>query len=498
MTSAIRPHGRGGRRGPNLKTPGRTPEVLESLPIRCFNTGTKVSERFPEDESVICRYPKTNQPTADRLPGRFVPMLISAISLAAAAAVLADGTAVADEIGTPAERAQRPLMHFRVLWMHDPATEAVVSWSTLDPGSDHRVYFDTESHDGKPDAYAHTARSIRSGRYTMLNSDAGTPPAHYHHVHLRDLPPDTTIYFTIASDDLVSREFHFVTAPDEDRPLKVLFGGDSRRPPDLPEVHAKRREVNRLIASLAEEHPDILAFCHGGDYCSRAQWRFMTDWLSDHELTITGDGRILPIIPARGNHDREIVFEEMFYWPERSHDYYYSTHLSPSSVVVTLNTEISMGGDQRKWLAAELERLRAEPGKTILVQYHVPAYGSVKSFAQGAPQRQYWVPLFEKFQVDLVAESDHHSLKRTLPIYQGSHDPERGIVYIGDGGLGVPQRVTDPTRWYLQPPGMATSAFHVHIITFSGGAITAEAIGLGREVLDEVTIESKQLAATGR
>lgn len=398
----------------------------------------------------------------------------------------------AEEIGTTAERAARPFMHFRVMWMHNPDTEAMISWSTAEAGSDHRVVYDTESRAGKLDDYAHSSEPVKSGKFTMKSTDADTPPAYYHHVHLKDLKPATTVYFVIVSDDHVSREFHFVTAPDEAGPIKVIFGGDSRRPPSLPAIHEDRRKINQLIAEITQEQPDILAFCHGGDYCTRAQWQFMTDWLSDHELTITEEGRILPIIPVRGNHDRDIVFEEMFYWPEREHDYYYTTRLSPHAVVVTLNTEISKAGDQRKWLAEELERLREEPGQIILVQYHVPAYGSVKAFAQGASQRQYWVPLFEKYQVELVAESDHHALKRTVPIFQDKQDPERGIVYIGDGGLGVPQRTVDDTRWYLQAPGLATSSHHFHIISFTEESISAQAIDLDRKTLDEITIESKQ------
>ncbi len=403
-----------------------------------------------------------------------------------------------DPIGDTAERAARPFMHFRVMWMHNPQHEAVISWSTAAAGTDHRVHYDTQPRAGVLSDYAATAIPFKSGRYTMLDSDAGTPPAHYHHVHLDDLQPSTTVYFVIESDTMISREFHFVTAAADDRTTKVIFGGDSRRPPALPAVHEDRRRINRLIAELADEDSEILAFCHGGDYCTRAQWQYMTDWLSDHELTITPSGRVLPLIPVRGNHDRDIVFEEMFTWPDRQHDYYYSTDLTQNVTVVSLNTEISMAGDQRKWLAAELQRLRQQPGKTILVQYHVPAYGSVKSFAQGAPQRQYWVPLFEQYQVDLVAESDHHSLKRTLPIYENEHDPERGITYIGDGGLGVPQRTVDATRWYLQPPGIATAAHHVHKIEFGKQEITGRAIGLDRKPLDEFVLELKELEPSGK
>jgi hypothetical protein len=274
-----------------------------------------------------------------------------------------------------------------------------------------------------------------------------------------------------------------------------LFGGDSRRPPSLPEPHLNRRAINRLIAALVEEQPEIVALVHGGDYCSRAEWRFMSDWLSDHELTITRSGRILPIIPARGNHDRHIGFEEIFHWPGRTHDYYFSTALTNRVAILTLNTEISRAGNQRDWLEAELIRQRQRPGQMVLAQDHLPAYGSVKSYEQGEPQRQHWVPLFEKHRVDLVLESDHHMLKRTVPIYNNKHDPERGIIYIGDGGLGVPQREPDLTRWYLKSPGFATPSHHVHILEFAEDEIRVKALSLEREVLDDFVVRSQAVPA---
>jgi hypothetical protein len=382
------------------------------------------------------------------------------------------------------DSAERSLMHFRVLWMHDPAREAVISWSTPAAGENHTVYYDVEPRDGRVEAYVQQVEATHNGRFTMTGEDEGTPEAYYHHAHLDGLEPATTYHLVMTSDGKVSREFHFVTAPDDERSVKLLFGGDSRRPPSLPEPHEDRKAMNRRIAALVEEHPDIVALAHGGDYCSRAQWRFMADWLSDHELTITESGRLLPIIPARGNHDREIVFEEMFYWPGREHNYYYTTALSKRAVILTLNTEISHAGDQRDWLEEELRRQRSRPGKWVLVQYHVPSYGTVKSYQQGESQRRHWVPLFEEFQVDLVCEADHHSLKRTVPIYEDKADPERGVMYIGDGGLGVPQRTPDTTRWYLQEPGMVTSAHNVHLLEFGKDELRGWAIGMEGAVLD--------------
>jgi acid phosphatase type 7 len=126
-----------------------------------------------------------------------------------------------------------------------------------------------------------------------------------------------------------------------------------------------------------------------------------------------------------------------------------------------------------------------------VLQYHVPAYPSVKAYENGAQQRQHWVPLFEQYQVDLVCEADDHMLKRTVPIYQDRHDPERGIVYIGDGGLGVPQRVPDLTRWYLKSPGFATPALHVHLIEFRDEDMRVTAIGMDRQPLDHFVLKPR-------
>lgn len=397
----------------------------------------------------------------------------------------------ADEPGTVAEAAARPFMHHRVMFMHEPSTKAAVAWTTADElFESHGVYWDTESREGDLEKYAFKTHEVHSQPYTLIAKDEENEvPANIGHtVLLEDLKPATTYYLVIVSGKYQSREFHFVTAPEEDRPFQLLFGGDSRRGPKWPAVHEDRRQVNKLMSALLEEHPGIIALAHGADYCARAEWTFLTDWLSDHELTTTEDGRLLPVIPARGNHDRGITFEEMFYWPGRDHNYHYATDLTKGAVLLTLNTEISHAGDQRDWLAKTLKEYRSGEPRWILAQYHVPAYGSVKEYAQGASQRQHWVPLFEEFGVDLVLEADHHSLKRTVPIFEDKENAEKGVVYIGDGGLGVPQRDPDTSRWYLQAPGMTSNGHHVHLLEFSKEKIKGTAIGLDRKALDQFEI----------
>lgn len=373
---------------------------------------------------------------------------------------------------------------WRIVWTDDPATTATVSWNTVEPGESHAVYFDTESRGGDRDAYSGRVECERNAPYNvgLFASLAGRRPAlHYHHARLTDLSPSTTYYFVLASDCQTSAEMHFVTAPDEDRPFKLLFGGDSRSD------HAARCQVNLMIADLLEEQPEILAMAHGGDYIvsgtSLSQWR---DWMSHHELTTTKSGRVLPIIPARGNHDRGELINEVFGFPPRDRNFY-AISIGSQCRFMTLNSETTTSGEQRDWLESELRE--AQSYRWILCQYHSPAWPAVKNPSRALKN---WVPLFEQYDVDLVCEADGHTIKRTPPIRDGQRD-ESGVVYIGEGGLGVrPRTPKIDDRWWLQEPGKAGSGHHVQILTIRPDVLQYEVVLLeGRQTFDRATLSPR-------
>ncbi len=401
------------------------------------------------------------------------------------------------------ETAAQGIEHVRVVWVEHPEDEAVISWTTREAGVSHRVYYDSESHKDNPEGYAHTAATFQDGKFTLVSKDtAWSAPGWYHHAHLADLRSGTTYYVRIASDEHLSREYHFRTAPGDDEPVALLYGADSRIGRESgpsggldPYEHTDRRNIFRRMASLMEQHPEIVALAFNGDYCLSAEWRYMDRWLEDYELTTTRAGRLLPIIPGRGNHEGKVGFEEMFTWPDLHRDYYFTTRLSGEVAMISLNTNLDIRGEQRDWLEVQLRELHPT-NRWLFVQYHVPAYGSAKSIRRGAAQRQYWVPLFEEYGVNLIGEADHHTLKRTVPIRYGAPDPENGIIYIGDGGLGVPQRTPETAnRWWLQDPGFAASADHVHLIEFGQEEMRVRAIGPRGNALDDFTVTPSRVAA---
>lgn len=361
---------------------------------------------------------------------------------------------------------------WRLIWKDKPATQATISWTTAKHGRQHRVHL-SEGDDGK----AKIVKCQRNGQFTK---DDGEPELYFHHTRLTGLKPSTKYRVVLESDKNRSQEMYFITAPTDRRSFQLLFGGDSRS------GRKQRKQMNRMMGSMLNEQPSILALVHGGDYVANGDnLNQFSAWMSDHELTTTKGGRLLPILPARGNHDISGLYNEVFDFPDGDLNYY-ATTVSPLMRMVTLNTNISLAGDQADWLDAELAHSRPKY-RWLLTQYHRPAYPAVK--APGGAKIS-WVPLFEKYNVDMVCEADGHAIKRTVPIRNDRVDPT-GVVYIGEGGLGVGQRKPKADRWYLQSPGMSGQGHHLQLLSFDEEKLVYRVILLGGKVFDKYVMHAR-------
>ena len=150
-------------------------------------------------------------------------------------------------------------VHCRVTFHSNPATEAILSWSTSEPGSTHQVHYDTISRKGNLEAYRLHKNSTRNGRFTNGSEAVKGLAVYYHHTRLKGLQPSTTYYCVMVSDSQASREFHFRTGPKDDQKFSLIFGGDSRSD------HANRQLVNQFLSKTFEAQPDIVAMVHGRD-----------------------------------------------------------------------------------------------------------------------------------------------------------------------------------------------------------------------------------------
>lgn len=328
---------------------------------------------------------------------------------------------------------------YRCMWKEDPSTTITIGWNQLN-GKSPLLYFDT------------TAVGL-----DIKNTTLGIQPdrtvwykrMHNHFVHLNGLQPNTTYYFIIKDDNSQSEIMSFTTLPNDDSALSIIAGGDSRN------HRTNRQKANKMVAKL---RPHLVMF--GGDMTGSDGSRSWKNWLDDWQLTIGEDGHIVPIIVARGNHERNnTVIHHLFDVPNPS--VYYALTLGDNLVrVYTLNSLIAAGGHQRDWLENDLDTSRNVKWK--IAQYHHPMRPHTYRKSEKPSQQKYWAPLFQEYEVDLVVECDAHVVKTTYPVRpsreKGSEegfirDDENGTVYVGEGCWGAPLRKNNDDKNWTRASG---------------------------------------------
>ncbi|MFA0965064.1 fibronectin type III domain-containing protein [Roseivirga sp. BDSF3-8] len=329
---------------------------------------------------------------------------------------------------------------YRVMWRTDPARSMVIGWNQAS-GSNPVVYYGTADEGTTYSAYPNSATPDRVVSYKGMNN---------HFVRLTGLQPNTAYYFVIRDSQGTSRRLWFKTAPDSPTErLSFIAGGDSRN------NRTPRINANKLVAKL---RPHAVLF--GGDMTDNgydSQWQ---GWFDDWQYSIGSDGRIIPFVATRGNHESSNTMLVNLFDVPNSNVYYALTFGGGLVRSYTLNTEISTGGDQTTWLANDL----AANGNVTwkMAQYHKPMRPHVSGKSEGNGQYSNWAGLFYQHKVKLVVECDAHTVKTTWPVrpYTGSgsdegfiRDDANGTVYAGEGCWGAPLRTNDDNKAWTRNSG---------------------------------------------
>jgi len=377
--------------------------------------------------------------------------------------------------------AKDDFQNMRVVWIEKPQTEAMIIWDSDKPAEDDYVKLELNGKEINK-VYSHFDQA-----YTNIDKKRNKIEGdkfYVRHIKLRGLTPDSLYSFVAHSSDHKSKKYSFKTAPNNSKDVKIIFVGDSRTRIEVAE------KISEQMRDLSKDDQSIIATLHGGDYANVPELKYWKPWLSAYSRTTQKNGRLLPIIPVCGNHEsisRSPLYGEAYGYPGGKGKYTYSCELTPEVSIVILNSEISAMGDQRKFLDETLMSYKKDKIKWQLAAYHRPIYPAVKGPGAGLTA---WAPLFEKYDLDISLESDGHNIKRTLPIRDNKHSPD-GVVYLGEGGYGAPQR-TPKDKWYLKEPGMATSGDHLMTLHFKEDTISYETIGIKGDVIDSYEFKARK------
>ena len=330
---------------------------------------------------------------------------------------------------------------YRLTLRDDPSTTIVVGWNQTS-GTNPVVYYGTTDQGTNWNLYTNNHGVDRSVTDRGMDNRFS---------RLTGLLPNTVYYFVIKDSDGTSARYSFRTLPNSPTErLSIIAGGDSRN------NRTPRQNANSLVAKL---RPHAVMF--GGDFTSSGTNTEWAEWFDDWQLTIGSDGRMTALIATRGNHEsNNNILVNLFDVP--SVDVYYALTLGGSLLrVYTLNTEISISGNQTTWLTNDLAASQSIYWR--FAQYHKPMRPHTSSKAEGNSQYSSWSSLFQTQKVKLIVECDAHTVKTTWPVVPSSaagsdegfiQDNVNGSVYVGEGCWGAPLRSNNDDKNWTRNSGM--------------------------------------------
>lgn len=376
-------------------------------------------------------------------------------------------------------------------WQRDPTTTMTIDWHATEtqdatPALEFRIR-DTEPWErrsGQPFEFYGTDRTIQR-------------------VELTGLEPNTEYAFRLPTDE---RTYLFRTMPEtlEERSVQFASGGDTMH-------HWKYLARTNQIAMQREldfvEWGGDLAYADG-DVDHVDDW---FDWFAVNKNTlITERNRVIPIVVGIGNHEiygGSSLYAYSEYEQTDRHralmaPYFYQLFAFPGQPgygtldfgeylsLLMLDTDHSnpIHGTQREWLEKQLEERTDQ--SYVIPSYHVPGYPSHRDYEATTESRvrEYWVPLFERFELDLALEHHDHTYKRTKPIKHGEVDPD-GVQYVGDGAWGVNARAGDSKHeWYIEE---FKSGRHAMIVSLEETEASLEVLAETGRPVDEFSIPSR-------
>jgi acid phosphatase type 7 len=280
---------------------------------------------------------------------------------------------------------------------------------------------------------------------------------------LTGLKPGTDYNFRIGH---TSPTYSFRTMPAKaNDAISFISGGDSG---------VNQHAVNNNIQAARQ---DPMFAVIGGDLAyenGRSADTFLAFVRNYSKHMIGRNGRLIPMIAAIGNHEVDGGYDQprekapFFYalfdglFPETGYNVLdFGDYLS--LVLLDTGHTSSIDGEQTDWLRQTLKDRADHPH--VMVVNHVPAYPSYRNMGNafglggtGADNREFWVPLFEKYRVPVVLEHHDHTFKRSKPLLGGLANGN-GVLYLGDGSWGMLRTPKPPEKL----PHMAAMSRDYHL-----------------------------------
>ncbi|MFF0716935.1 purple acid phosphatase family protein [Streptomyces bauhiniae] len=354
-------------------------------------------------------------------------------------------------------------------WGNDPRTEITVSWQV--PVAVKRPFIRIGAHPW--DLSRKIDAEVRTLHTPAGVGASGDHTQYYVHARLSRLRPGQTYYYGVGHHGFDPAEPHllgtlgtFTTAPAHKAPFTfTAFGDEGVGYHGLANnalILGQNPAFHLHAGDIAYGDPSGAGKTTDTGFDSRTWDQFL------HQTESVA--KQIPWMPAYGNHDMEAWYSPNGYGGEEArwslpdngpdpaelpgvYSFVYgntaviSLDANDISYEIPANLGIS-GGTQTTWLEAQLKKFRAARDVDfVVVFFHHCAYCTSTAHASEGGVRQEWVPLFEKYTVDLVINGHNHQYERTdvikgdtvvkkLPVGGTAYPETEGVVYVTAGAAG--------------------------------------------------------------
>jgi hypothetical protein len=352
---------------------------------------------------------------------------------------------------------------------NDARTEMTVSWQV--PVAVKKPFIRIGAHPW--DLSRKIEAEVRS-LYTPAGVGAsGDHTQYYVHAKLSHLRPGKTYYYGVGHQGFDPAEPHllgtlgtFTTAPSHKEPFTFTAFGDQG-----VSYHGLANDSLILGQNPSFHlHAGDIAYADPSGAGKTADTGFDSRVWDQFLAQTESVAKSVPWMVSYGNHDMEAWYspngyggeEARFTLPDNGPDkahlpgVYSFVHgntaiisLDPNDVSFEIPANLGIsGGTQTTWFEGQLKKYRAAKDiDFIVVFFHHCAYCTSTAHASEGGVRQEWVPLFDKYTVDLVINGHNHQYERTdvikgnkvvkkLPIGETAYSETEGVVYVTAGAAG--------------------------------------------------------------
>jgi predicted phosphodiesterase len=305
-----------------------------------------------------------------------------------------------------------------------------------------------------------------------------------HEVVLRNLKPEADYFYQVisinsAGDTLKSEINTFQTSLGEDKAIAFALFCDSQSNP----------ETWGRIAELAyQERPHFGLL--GGDLVDYGFDK--DDWIDEFFAPSYQFMKHYPIYSVPGNHEHD-AFLYYQYMANPDPEYRYTfTYGNVRFFMIDTDRDVSPGSEQYTWLEEQLVKSKSHWN---IVMHHHPPYSSEENdfgdvnyqkSSEGDLETRQLVPLYEKYDVDLVVFGHIHAYERTWPIFKERVNQEKGIIYLNLGGAGGGLENASYQRPFFTHK--VKKVHHFGLITVHGPTLNFEAINEDGNIFDSFSL----------